>query len=362
MKKNIISIIIAVLLIFGGVFLPFMSGFMKDLVQVVNFYNFIEVICIHSFSLSIGIILIILGIKLWLNYAYNHILEPYDDVLYLLEKENNKYTFIDKVGHIVLKYDDNYIEKGYYEVKRTKTVVREIVSKTEKTFSLPHVKYGYSKYICLTMGNYDGRFVLPFIWLCLVQSLAMTVTHSLVERKMYIVLSLFLAYLLTFDAFYKMKRCVDKKDIEDRDAKDKIKKEEKKLIKNVNKYSILFLIFLPLTIYSFIRLVNAFNDPSGSSLLLFVFFLFPFFWTLNSITYLLNKPEVNKVIDNFSILVTLAILLAMSIDFIFIGIQRIGTEWIFFAITFHIIVMAFIILKFKRYIYERKKDRKEKVL
>lgn len=266
-KKRII--IISIILVFIGIAIPFICGFTKDLVNITSSWDFIKLVCQNSFVLSISLFCLVIGICMWINYALNYLSKPYDDIVYLLEKKGNKYTFIDKDGNVLEKTSEEYIAKDYYEVSRTKNIVHEIKNSSKDEFDMPYIKTSYWKFICLIFGSYDGHIILPFIWFCLLQAIARLVLVDLMSKLVYLGLCLVLIFILVYDKCYKLKKKRDKKYVDDEDDR------KLKTMMIVLKCTISFVVF---GLFVFLNVVAMFYfnwiDITLLTLLVIVFFTF----------------------------------------------------------------------------------------
>lgn len=210
-KKNIKWIVPLVFsfLILIGLLIPFMFGFFKDVVGLNTPMDILICVCKHSFDLTISIYMIVIGWLFLSWYIKNFWVKPYEDIVYLLEKRNDCWLFIDRLGHVLRKENEKYISKNYYKVLRTKDIISEILEQYDGEFELILFKEAYWSRFCSLLGSYKNIFVLPFLYFFLIQAICKVVVMPFLGKFQYFCLSLFIAIFIVYDWIYKEKEKSD---------------------------------------------------------------------------------------------------------------------------------------------------------
>lgn len=154
-----------------------------------------------------------IGIKCWYDYFCNVIIKPKEEILYLIEKNGNRYIFINnKRKRFIVTRTRDYELNKFYLVLKTKDYIIKIIKCSNNKFLIPEVKESY-----WTMWYYpNGSFpkLLPIIYLIFIISLSFLFSSNSINFSI-IIMVFFSGYLIIYDLIYKIKKYQSKDRIVD---------------------------------------------------------------------------------------------------------------------------------------------------
>ncbi|NCC70936.1 hypothetical protein EOM09_05115 [bacterium] len=142
----------------------------------------------------------------WASIIKNILIKPKLDVLYLLEKENNMCTFIDRSGKQYYTVDNNYSIHEFYSVLKTADVIGEVKNISDKYFSIPRVKESYWLNLYCPLGNIENLWMLPLVYTVLLLGIVLIFMNYNFSFIRGIVLIAFSLYVIIYDAVHKIKK------------------------------------------------------------------------------------------------------------------------------------------------------------
>lgn len=344
-KKWLMPIIFSVLILVGLI-IPFMFGFFKDVVKQNETMDIVMCLCRHSIDLTISVYLLIIGYLCLKWYIKNLLVKPYEDVVYLLEKKDNNWIFIDRKGNALIKDDEEYISKSYYKVLRTNNMVNEILGKSDEEFEIVQIKESYWTKFCSILGGYKSMIILPFLYFFLIQAICKMVVVPFFDKIRFFVLFLFISFILVYDWVYKEK---EKSDIKS----DKIIEVKGNLGMRLWVLGATFQIILSFLVTLFF----VFLIVSSGDLFSLAFILFFLFTMLSSLFGILAK-----LYNNQNIIARYEKMHSQFVKILLITVSIVGLLWgvtydneIISLAVIVICVMAFILLNPNN---EENKDKK----
>lgn len=144
------------------------------------------------------------GFYCWYGYICNVLIKPKEEVLYLIEKDNDNYIFVDSKGK---KFHFNtgkkYEVDKYYTVLKTKDYIGEVVGVSDTVFMVVESKESYWLNCYLPVGNFEGIFLLPVVYVIGLFSLSLVVYQGDFST---IIMFIVVLYLIIYDLVYKKKK------------------------------------------------------------------------------------------------------------------------------------------------------------
>lgn len=163
--------------------------------------------CIYNNSILIAVSLLFLGIFVyyWIGFFLN-IIPPKKEVLYLNEIDNGIAVFLNKKGNKFYYRinQTNLTEKLYYYVLKTKDYIYEILEKTNENWLTKEKKSYWLNYYS-PMGNFENIFLLPIVYIIFLPgflSILMSKGYQKIYGIIYIIVPL---YAILYDLIYKIK-------------------------------------------------------------------------------------------------------------------------------------------------------------
>ena len=149
---------------------------------------------------------IFVGLYCWYGYICNVLIKPKEKTLYLVEVNNNRYVFVDERGKKYIydskkKYDVN----KFYLVLKTKDYIVKIIDESRFSFEIKEVKDNYWLSCYLPIGNLEGIFLLPVIYVIAFISLSLIFYQNTLNFNC-IIMFILAVYLIFYDLIYKLKK------------------------------------------------------------------------------------------------------------------------------------------------------------
>lgn len=149
-----------------------------------------------------GVFFFGVGIYSWVYYKNNVTVKPQKEILYLLKKEKDKCTFIDKEGKRYFWDSKNIEPDNFYTVSKTKNNIYKVVKKSSEGFELPELKENYWLNLYTPVGNYENVFALPIIYVIFLILIIQCFNSFLIN----IIPTIGLILLIGYDLIYKYKK------------------------------------------------------------------------------------------------------------------------------------------------------------
>lgn len=159
------------------------------------------------------VVLNCIGIKCWYDFFCNVIIKPKEEILYLIEKNGNRYFFINNKGkRFGVTRTKEYELNKFYLVLKTKDYIIKIIKCSDDKFVIPEVKDSYWAIWYSPNGSFPG--LLPIVYLIFI--IALSWHFSLNSINFNIIIMVFLSgYLIIYDLIYKLKKQQNKDGIVD---------------------------------------------------------------------------------------------------------------------------------------------------
>lgn len=154
----------------------------------------------------VGCFFTFIGFYCWYGYICNVLIKPKEKTLYLIRTNNNRYVFVDEKGKKYV-YDSKkkYDVSKFYLVLKTKDYIEKVINESSFCFEIKAVKDNYWLSCYLPVGNLEGMFLLPVIYMIAVISLSLIFYQNTLNFNC-IIMFILAVYLIFYDLIYKLKK------------------------------------------------------------------------------------------------------------------------------------------------------------
>lgn len=204
-----------------------------------------------------GVFFTFVGAYCWYEYICNVLIRPQENVLYLKEKYDGEYTFIDDKGKKFIFYTKKeYVVDKYYVVLKSKDYIEKIIRVSESNFEiLEKRRDSYFLNCYLPVGNFENIFLLPIIYVIALFSISLIFWQGVLDFNA-LIMAVVAIYLIVYDFIYKEKK---KKSVDENKEVDdtKLLKSFEIFINFIRIFMIAVICFVLLYIFIFINGVIA---------------------------------------------------------------------------------------------------------